>query len=70
MKRVILYIDDISILGSDGLLHIDGRFNLESTKEYIRNRNKRVEKNLPKLVCNGFRFCDERLKEFGNIVKL
>lgn len=70
MKRVILYREGRSILGSDGLLYIDGRFNLISIINYIKDRNKRVEKNFPHKVADGFIFCDERLNEYGKIINI
>ena len=70
MKKIILYRNNYSILGSDGLMHIDGRFSLQSTINEVKKRNERYSKNFPHLICDGFRFCDNRLNEFGNIIKL
>ncbi len=70
MKRILLYIGNSRILGSDGLMYIDGRLNNNSIKWKVRERNDRYKANFPHKVCTGFRFCDERLNEFGTIVNL
>ena len=70
MKKIILYRNGYSIAGSDKLMYIDGRYNLESTKEEVRKRNKRYEKNFSHLLADGFRYCTDRLVEHGNVVSI
>ena len=70
MRKAILYRENNCIPASSGLVYLDGRFNLCSIKNYIKDRNKRVEANFPHLICDGFRFCDDRLNEYGSIIKL
>ena len=70
MKRIILTQNGSDIIGSDGLMHIDGRFNLESTKREVRSRNKRYEKNFPHLLADGFYFTGERLVQSSSIHKI
>lgn len=70
MKSIFLYIGDKRIIGSDGLMHIDGRLNIQSIKEKVRSRNSNYEKHFPHKICDGFRFCDRRLNEYGKIIKL
>jgi len=69
-KKIILYIGDNRILGSDGLMYIDRRLNNASVKWKVRERNDRYKGSFPHKVCDGFRFCDDRLNEFGSILKL
>jgi hypothetical protein len=70
MKRILLYIGNYRILGSDGLMYIDGRLNNNSIKWKVKERNERYKANFPHKVCDGFRFCDDKLNEFGSILKL
>lgn len=70
MQRIILYIGEKNIIGSDGLMKIDGRFKMESIKNEVKKRNERYIKKFPHLVADGFRFCNERLTERGQIIKL
>ena len=51
--KVQLFREDAPILGSDGVMYIDGRFGIERAKEAVRNRNKRYD-NIPHLKCDGF----------------
>lgn len=44
------------ILGSDGIMKIDGRYNLSSTVITVRERNKRYMKNFPHLIASGFMY--------------
>ena len=70
MKRVILTQNEKDILGSDGLLLIDGRLNLESIKEIIFARNYRMKKNFPYKVADGFYLAGEHLKQISKIYEL
>lgn len=51
---VQLYRDGKEILGSDGVMHVDGRFNVESIRLTIKDRNTRYAKNLPRKVADSF----------------
>jgi hypothetical protein len=62
MRKIILTINNVDIIGSDGLLYVDGRYNIESIKEFIRARNYRLKKNFPHKVCDGFYFVNDRLE--------
>jgi hypothetical protein len=70
MKRIILIKDSQDILGSDGLMLIDGRFSMESIRNQVKDRNKRYSKNFPHLVCDSFYFAGEHLKQISKIYKL
>lgn len=44
MKAILLYNEDKTrIMGSDGFMRVDGRFNTESVKQAVRDRNKLFE---------------------------
>lgn len=51
--KVQLFKGGNPILGSDGVMYIDGRFGIERTKEAIKDRNERYDK-IPHLKCDGF----------------
>lgn len=70
MKKIILYQGERNMLGSDGLMYIDGRFNLSSTIREVEKRNARFSKNFPHKIADGFRFCSDRLVEYGTIIKI
>ncbi len=60
--KLQLFINDNPILGSDGVLNVDGRFNIYSVANAVRERNKRFEKNFPHKVCDGFaRFKNDKI---------
>jgi hypothetical protein len=70
-KRILLIREGKEILGSDGLMHIDGRLSLDSVKEKVRERNKRYEKNFPHKICDSFYFVGERLEnKIGDVINL
>lgn len=70
MQKIILYRNGESLMGSDQLMNIDGRYNLDSVIRCVEDRNKRFAKNFPNQVADGFRFCDSRLNEYGQIIKI
>lgn len=71
MKKIILYKNGFSLCcGSDQLMYVDGRFNIESIKREVRMSNERKRNNFPHLVADGFRFCDNRLNEYGGIINI
>lgn len=70
MKRIILTQKGRDILGSDGLLLIDGRFNLDSIKEEIFARNNTFKKNFPNKIADGFYLAGEHLKQISKIYEL
>lgn len=67
--KVILFRDKKEILGSDGLMKIDGRYNLSSIRQSIIDRNKRVVKNFQHLVADAYVICDNNLKYNDNNIK-
>ena len=67
--KVILFRDKKEILGSDGLMKIDGRYNLSSIRQTIIDRNKRVVKNFPNKVADAYAICDNNLNYNNNNIK-
>ena len=70
MKRIILTQKNADILGSDGLMYIDGRLNLQNVKAKIKQRNERYAKNFAHKIADGFYFVGERLTKQSNIFNL
>ena len=70
MKRVILTQNNADILGSDGLMYIDGRLNLQNVKSKIKQRNERYAKNFAHKIADGFYFAGERLIKQSDIFNL
>lgn len=70
MKRIILTQNGNDILGSDGLMYIDGRLSLCNIKSKVKERNERYSKNFPHKIADGFYVAGERLQRIGQIVKL
>ena len=52
--KLQLFIDNNEIGATDGLMIVDGRFNIYSIANAVRERNERFKKNFPHKVCNGF----------------
>lgn len=70
MQRIILTKQGEDILGSDGLMYVDGRLNLSNVIEKVKERNKRYSKNFPHKVADGFYKAGERLKQVSPIIEL
>lgn len=51
------------IMGSDGIMKMDGRFNMESVKEKVRLRNFSFKEKFPHKIADGFFFTTDRLKK-------
>jgi hypothetical protein len=70
MKRIILTKNGNDILGSDGLMYIDGRLCLYNIKSKVRERNTKFSKNFPHKIADGFYIAGERLQKVGQIINL
>lgn len=70
MGKIILTKKGRDIIGSDGLMYIDGRFNLNSIKLQVIKRNKSYQKNFPHKIADGFYFVSERLVKISNIITI
>ena len=67
--KILLFRNNKPILGSDGLMKIDGRYNLSSIRQTIIDRNKKVVKNFPHEVANAYVICDNNLNYNDNNIK-
>lgn len=57
---IILTKQNQDILGSDGLMIVDGRKSNENIAEEVRERNSSLKKNFPHLVCDGWYKCSSQ----------
>jgi len=69
MKYLRLYKNNSQILGSTGIMKVDGRLNIISIISQINDKNLRL-KNFSHEICNGFYFTDNCWNEKGNLIKL
>lgn len=68
MTKIILTIDGKDILGSDGLMYIDGRKNLYNQIMEIKERNKTYAKNFPNKIANGYYKVNDRLERVSSTI--
>lgn len=54
----------------DGVMKVDGRFNLSSIRQTIIDRNKRMVKNFPNSVANGYALCSSNWKPYSNVMNI
>lgn len=67
-----LFTNGKMLLGSDGLLNVDGRFNSQSIRQAVQDRNKRYIKNFPHKVSDSYAtFKGGQIRNgINNIIKL
>jgi hypothetical protein len=65
MTKIILTQNGSDILGSDGLMYVDGRLNFNNVKHEVVKRNSRYEKNFPHKLADGFYFVNSRLEKIS-----
>lgn len=65
--KLQLFVDGSEILGSDGIMYVDGRFNMCSIVLAVKERNKRMV-NFPPKVCDSFAMYNGRT--IGTIITL
>ena len=65
---VVLTINGKDILGSDGVMYIDGRKNLYGQIMEVKERNKSYAKNFPHKVCNGFYKVNDQFKRISSTI--
>lgn len=53
MKKLQLFTENKEILGSDGLMFVDGRLSNANIKKEVQERNKRMS-NFPHLIADSF----------------
>ena len=68
--RIILTQESKDIIGSDGLMIVDGRFNLQSVILEVEKRNKSMQKNFKHKIADGFYFLNSNFKKSSKIYNL
>lgn len=61
MKTLQLFKDGKEIIASDGILHVDGRYNLQSIINVVRKRNERFSVNFPHKIADSFAIYSGRI---------
>lgn len=61
MKTLQLFKDGKEIIASDGIMYVDGRFNLTSIKREVIKRNASFAKNFPHKVADSFAIYSGRI---------
>lgn len=69
MQKILLTKDGIELLGTDGLMYIDGRKNLHNQILEVKARNKRYAKNFPHKIANGFFKVNDRLQKITGLIE-
>lgn len=54
MKTLQLFKDGKQLLGSDGIMYVDGRLNNASIYREVRARNNRFAKNFPHKIADQY----------------
>lgn len=54
MKTIQLFRDGKEIIASDGIMYVDGRYNLQSIKREVIKRNASFAKNFPHKIADSF----------------
>ena len=71
MKTLQLFKDGKQIMASDGIMYVDGRFNLSNIKQEVIARNKRYAANFPHKIADSFAVYRGRIgSQLGNIINL
>lgn len=66
--KLQLYRNGAPIMGSDGILTVDGRSNVYTWRTNVMQRNRRYEKNFPHLIADGFKKLNKSFVEVGVFV--
>jgi len=53
MKKLQLFKENNEILGSDGIMYVDGRLAIRNIKKEVQERNKRMV-NFPHVIADSF----------------
>jgi hypothetical protein len=72
MKTLQLFWEGKEMIASDGIMYVDGRFGLNRIKSEVMNRNIRMTKNFPHMVCDSFAVYNggQIRNGYGQIIKL
>ena len=61
MKVIQLFKDGKEIIATDGIMYVDGRFNMFNVKNAVRNRNERFRVNFPHKIADSFAVYSNRI---------
>lgn len=61
MKTIQLFKDGKEIIASDGIMYVDGRYNLNSIRREVIARNGRYAKNFPHKLADSFAIYSGRI---------
>ena len=71
MKLLQLFKDGKQLLGSDGILYVDGRFNAQSIKLAVIERNKKYNAYFQHKIADSFSIYNGRIgSSLGKIANL
>lgn len=71
MKIVQLFKDGKQIIASDGVMYVDGRFNIHSIKQEVRALNSRRTANFPNKIADSFAIYHGRIGgSLGPVINL
>lgn len=70
MKTLQLFKNNKEIIATDGIMYVDGRFNMKSIRLEVNNRNSRMI-NFPSKIADSFAIYKGSIKNgFGQIINL
>lgn len=61
MKILQLFKDGAQLLGSDGIMYVDGRYNAASIRAEVLSRNARFKKNFPHKLADSYAIYNGRI---------
>lgn len=61
MKTLQLFKDGKELLGSDSCMYVDGRFNMSSIVNAVKERNEHFAKNFPHKTADSFAIYQGRI---------
>lgn len=71
MKTLQLFANNTEILGSDGIMYVDGRFKFNSILREVSIRNDKMRENYPHKVADAFAVYNGPIRNgYGKIIKL
>jgi hypothetical protein len=71
MKTIQLFKENKMIMATDGIMHVDGRLNLNSIINEVNKRNLNFAKNFPHKIADSFSIYTNRIGgTMSNIINL
>lgn len=63
--KIQLFKDGKEIAATDGIMYVDGRYTIESTKQAVHVRNGRFKKNFPHKLADSFAIYNKDGRIYG-----